>query len=540
MEPALSRRLLLLMGLLGFAMAWLAARPQTSPGYMDADYYYTGGLRLAQGHGFWEQVLWNYLDDPAGLPHPSHGYWGPLASLAAAAGMLLTGRLDFAGGRALFLLAAAAIPPLTACLAYALHGPSSEGRRRQALLSGLLAAFPGFYLPYLATTDSFGLTMIAGGLFLLILNATDRNTPQPIESVKSHSSQWRDLVAFAGLGVLAAAMHLARADGAVWLLAALFFIVVMRPKRPLALAACLTGYLLVYAPWMARNLAVFSAPLPPGGGRALWITQYDELYSYPASLLTPARWLQSGFGEIIRARVTALGSNLQTALAVQGQVYLAPLALAGLWQLRRKRSVQAGVLLWLITLAVMTLVFPFQGGRGGFFHSGASLQPLIWAAAPVGFESILAWGARKRGWDLPQARRFFSVGLVVLALVITAAVSIQRMVGESSDGPFWNASARRYAVVEANLQSLAAPAAAVVMVNNPPGYYAAAQRPAIAIPYGNLDALLAAAQRYQAAYLVIEIDQVQGEQLFARPGDRPGLRYLGSAAEARLYAILSP
>jgi len=78
------------------------------------------------------------------------------------------------------------------------------------------------------------------------------------------------------------------------------------------------------------------------------------------------------------------------------------------------------------------------------------------------------------------------------------------------------------------------------MVNNPPGYYAAAQRPAIAIPYGDLDTLLAAARRYKAAYLVVEIDQVQGQELVGRPGDRPGLRYLGSAAEAQIYAIVAP
>jgi len=54
MTPPLSRRLLVLLGLLGFGRAWLTSRPQTSPGYMDADYYFIGGLQLAQGRGFWE------------------------------------------------------------------------------------------------------------------------------------------------------------------------------------------------------------------------------------------------------------------------------------------------------------------------------------------------------------------------------------------------------------------------------------------------------------------------------------------------------
>ena len=57
----------------------LAALPQTQPNYMDAAYYLVGGQRLAQGFGFNDPYVWNYLDQPIGLPHPSHLYWMPLA-----------------------------------------------------------------------------------------------------------------------------------------------------------------------------------------------------------------------------------------------------------------------------------------------------------------------------------------------------------------------------------------------------------------------------------------------------------------------------
>ncbi|MEN6392277.1 MAG: hypothetical protein ABFD53_00485, partial [Anaerolineaceae bacterium] len=72
---------------------------QKSPGYMDAEYYYSGGIRLAEGYGFSEEFLWNYLDDPQGIPHPSHGYWMPLASILAAAGMFVGNRISFEFGR---------------------------------------------------------------------------------------------------------------------------------------------------------------------------------------------------------------------------------------------------------------------------------------------------------------------------------------------------------------------------------------------------------------------------------------------------------
>src|SRR5689334_22204118 len=96
---------------------WVAQH-QTIPGNIDADYYYMGGLRLAQGHGFTENYIWNYFNDPKSLPQPSHAYWMPLASILTALGMWLTGHQTFASGRLVFLLLAILIPPLTVALSY--------------------------------------------------------------------------------------------------------------------------------------------------------------------------------------------------------------------------------------------------------------------------------------------------------------------------------------------------------------------------------------------------------------------------------------
>jgi hypothetical protein len=82
----------LLLASLGLAFSAAIAAFQPVPGYMDADYYCAGGLQLAAGRGFSEPFLWNYLDDPAGLPHPAFSYWMPLTSLLAALGMTITGQ----------------------------------------------------------------------------------------------------------------------------------------------------------------------------------------------------------------------------------------------------------------------------------------------------------------------------------------------------------------------------------------------------------------------------------------------------------------
>jgi hypothetical protein len=76
------------------------------------------------------------------------------------------------------------------------------------------------------------------------------------------------------------------------------------------------------------------------------------------------------------------------------------------------------------------------------------------------------------------------------------------------------------------------------MVNDAPAYYLASGRPAISIPQGNLNTVLTAAREYSARYLVLEIDQVEGESnWYEQPGDRPGFHYLGTEGEARIYQI---
>ena len=87
---------------LGLAVPLVIAQFQPIPGYLDSDYYFAGGIQLANGHGFTEPYLWNYLDGTTSLPHPSHSYWMPLASIVSALGMWLTGQTTFASARLFF------------------------------------------------------------------------------------------------------------------------------------------------------------------------------------------------------------------------------------------------------------------------------------------------------------------------------------------------------------------------------------------------------------------------------------------------------
>jgi hypothetical protein len=169
----MTRRALFLLFLLGLAVPLTISQFQSLPGYMDADYYFGGGIQLARGNGFTEPYLWNYLSDPQGLPAPSHAYWMPLASLLAAAGMWIMGQTTFTAARLGFILLAAFAPLMTALLAFRL-----TSNRTLSLLSGLLACFPIYYAPFLPVTDNYAIYMILGASFFLLLSSlpTSRNS----------------------------------------------------------------------------------------------------------------------------------------------------------------------------------------------------------------------------------------------------------------------------------------------------------------------------------------------------------------------------
>jgi len=529
-------RMSLLLAGLGLAVAVLVAAFQPAPGYMDADYYYAGGRELATGHGLNEMVLWNYLDNPTGLPHPSNAYWMPLASLLAAAGAALFGPTSWFAARVGFLAVAAALPPLTAALAWSL-----SARRDLAITSGLLSVFPAFYVPFLPVTDTFGPYMLLGGLFFLLLSNS-----------LTHATARSWLITAFLLGIISGLMHLSRTDGLIWFLLALTAVLFFRKygQSPISilysLGCVLFGYLLIMGPWFTRNISVFGTPLAPGGSKMLWLSSYDQLFAFPASQLTLASWWHSGLTAILEARVWSLGVNLANTLTVEAEVVLLPLIGLGLWHLRKDQRVQLAALAWLLTLGAMTVAFPFAGARGGFFHSGAALQTVWWALAPVGLERVVQWGRRKRGWNAAQAGTIFRMALIDLAVLLTAVIVWTRVIGGNaglanlqSSGQAWGQENYAYSLMDKYLVLQGAIGGDTVMVANPPGFYLASGNPSIAVPDGNIDTLLAVARQYHAIYLVLEAGSVPAGLLpvYENPNEFMDLTYLGESEHARIFLI---
>lgn len=508
-----------LLWLFGLGMTVLIASQQPYPGYMDAAYYFAGGQQLAQGKGFSEPYIWTYLDDPLALPHPSHGYWMPLASILSALGMWLTGHQSFGAGRLIFILLAAFTPPLTAHLAFTL-----TGRRDIAWMAGFFSLFSGYYASFLPTTDNYSPYMVLGALFFLLF-------PVRLFSLQQKGRLFQ-------LGVLAGLLNLARSDGLIWLGVAslapgggehrsgkfwrLFYgwVVVM------------AGFLLIMGPWYVRNWQVYGAPFSPATRRALWLRFYNETFVYPPHLLTPQHLLASGWGEIARARLWALWMNAQTAFAAQGEILLFPLLLIGLRKNCRDGRVQAGTLAWIGLYLAHSLFFPFAGVRGGFFHGGTALQPLWFGLAAIGFEELLRWAARRRRWYLPQAQLVFRPAIVLFLAALTVYLVWVRVFRAD-----WGEGEQYYPAIEQQLVQAGANPQEPVMVLNPPAYYITTGRPAVVTPYAEEPGVLEIARRYGVRYLVLEPDAA-ALPFYTSVLNSPHFRLIGSWNEIRIFELI--
>jgi hypothetical protein len=70
----------------------------------------------------------------------------------------------------------------------------------------------------------------------------------------------------------------------------------------------------------------------------------------------------------------------------------------------------------------------------------------------------------------------------------------------------------------------AADPSAVVVVNNPPGFYYFTARPSIVVPGGNVDMLLQAAKDFDARWVVLDANVSEGlKELYAQPASEPRL-----------------
>jgi hypothetical protein len=347
------------------------------------------------------------------------------------------------------------------------------------------------------------------------------------------------------MGLLAGLMNLARSDGLMWLalvgLVALWRSVeasrsfIEKAKTFLLFGSMVViGYSIVMGPWYARNYNTFGSIMPPGGGRVLWLTNYNDTFAFPAERVNLKTWLEAGWGEALKARSRALGMNLLNAFAAQGGILLFPFILIGFWQYREDIRARIAASGWIILLVVMTLVFPFAGARGSFFHAGASFQPFWWALAPVGLNRLVDFLYKKKILTAAHAGRVFQGFLVIICVLLSIVIVQVRILV-----PGWQPEEKLYLKVEQTLIAHGARPVEIAIVRNPAGYYIVSRRPTIVMPPGGPQVILALAERYGASYFILEPGGILEEyrQLYQQYDGYSGFEYIGEVDGARIYAI---
>ena len=525
-KPAIARsairRDLLRLGGLTLIVALIIALLTHQPGYTDAYYYLNGAAQIAHGQGLTDRALWTYIGAPAGLPVPGFLYWMPLASLAEALPVWIAGGTLglFRAGQIVGILCVVAL----SVIGYGL-GLQIGGTRRTGWLAGLLTVFSGFFLAYWTNTDTFALYAVIGSLALWCIG-------------KGRASQ--RLIWWIAAGLLAGLAHLTRADGLLFLIT-LLIAALWNQWRSVrngwrAVLVGLIGYGVVMTPWFVRNLGAVGSLLPVGGFQSAWFSSYDQIAAYPpgASLTD---FLATGPGPLLQTRLTALSLSVQTFVAVEGLIVLAPLILLALWR-RRSDPTLSGVILYALGLhALMTLVFALAGMRGGLLHSAAALVP-FWAALGItGLDDALRWAAKRRRWPLKQAQRVFGIALLGWAVAFSALTGLKLISG-------WNVANAAYTQIGPALS-----ADAVIMVNDPPAFTYQSGLAAVVVPDSSPDVIPALVARYGVTYLLLDSNRtVPFAALYAGQDSFPFLQVLSLPAGVtsdpanplQLYRVLSP
>jgi hypothetical protein len=471
----MTRREALLSAALVFVVALIVRAASATlivfPKPEDTAYYVGVARNLLEGRGLVSDAIWSFHTEPLTFPKAAFEVWLPLPTWLVAGSMAVLG-VSFAAAQVPIVIVGALVPVLAWRLAADVaqeRGLPTGRARTLALGTGLTTAV---YLPLLLHSALPDSTMPFAALALGACLLMTRIVRDPR---KARLTDPRLI----GLGLLLGLTALTRNE-AIWL--ALTWIVVAWLARETTVVERmrLIGVvgvvaLIVFAPWMARNLQVFGSPLPGQAiTNAFSVTGFDIFaWNDPPTL---SRYLAVGPARLLEMRVEGIAHNLFSVLLLPG-FPISFIGLIGLPWAVRDRSVHPVVLLSAMTFLVTSLVFPVATTWGTFLHAAGPVHVLIVLSALLLLDAGFAWLSARLGWTKPVAWLGALLG-VAASLLFSAALLPGFGAGSRSTATLYDELASRMAVAGRPLDASAGP-----VISNFPIWMAETQRiPALALP----------------------------------------------------------
>ncbi|MBA2380750.1 MAG: glycosyltransferase family 39 protein [Chloroflexi bacterium] len=492
----ISLRIPLLLFAFAFVVRLILAIAYPDPAYPDSYYYVDVGRSLATGHGFSVDFIWVFAEVggkiPAVpvLPIPSNAHWLPLASIIQAGFTTVFGSSPLMTAMPMVIIGS-----LTAPLVW-LIARDAGLRTSVGIGAGLLAAAPGAGAAFMSQPENFGILqpLVAATIFLVA------------RGLKG------DARAYALAGLLVGLASLARNDGIfLGLTTALIFFYdrirsirshgLIAPKIPFRSAViCFGLYLLVMAPWWARQFAVFGSISPTASsGDALWIRTMQEWNSLTAQP-SIAKFLDQGIAQIVQVRVLGLVAAIANFSVIIGSIVLVPFMVMGAWRHRHTTDFQPWFVHAIVVFLAAAIIYPVHVPGGAFIHSAIGLSGHAYILALEGVLAAVGWmAARRPRWDAGRAGSIFVTAVVVfvLALVPVYALGVQRT---------WDESRQPRIAVAAALDRLGVGMDERILSIDAAGIKYWTGRGGIVTPDDPLDTIEAVARAYHPRWLIVERD----------------------------------
>jgi two-component system sensor histidine kinase DegS len=508
------------VAIVAIAVRLWAATVITFPRPEDTAYYVGVARHLIAGDGLVTNAIWSFTTPPLTFPRPAFEVWLPLATFldaipmallrsAASAASGLSGLVAaFRDAQWTSILEGALVAVLTWRLAADVAAERSmpAGRARTlAVGAGLTAAV---FLPlvlYSVLPDS---TLPFAALVLVACLLAGRVARNP------RGARATDPRVLA-LGIVLGVAALARNE-AIWL--ALAWLIVARgidrdAWLRLVLGAAVPA-ILVFAPWMVRDWAVFGSPFPGQAlSNALSLDSRDIFaWQDPPTLGT---YLAAGLPTLIGLRWDGFLHNLGNVLLLPG-VPIAAIGLVGLPWTARGAALRLLTVFSIIAFVATTLLFPVATTSGTFLHASAAVQVLLLVSALLVLDVVLVAIGRRRGWHRPVAWLGPTLGIAAGALFTVVLLG-----GFGSDG---DAVRARYAALPDALRAAGAYPTGAVITDAPIYLAEATGLRSLALPDESPDSVLSLARAFPGTSLVIVSADNEGRWPEIAATDPTGVR----------------